>query len=272
MLHKMQSMHDGHEAAERSTTGLLTTKEVQALVNVDRSTIYRMAEDGRIPAVKVGRQWRFPAGEIHAWLRGGRVEAADAPTAAAGERPAVSEGSLQALADLMGSALGVMVIITDIAGNPLTPVANPCGLFRAASDTPATLERCIEGWREFGSDPDLVPHFTTSHLGFLCARTFVREGSELTAMVIAGGIAPEEWPPGEEEIRRIAADLGIPWEDLAAHIGEVYRLDDAAKQRIIEILPKLGILISQLSTDTARIQQRLDSIAALVGRTERSRS
>ncbi len=47
---------------------LLTTKDVQALINVDKSTIYRMAETGRIPAIKVGRQWRFPADQIERWL------------------------------------------------------------------------------------------------------------------------------------------------------------------------------------------------------------
>ena len=37
-------------------SGLLTTQQLQELIRVDRSTIYRMAEDGRLPAVKVGRQ------------------------------------------------------------------------------------------------------------------------------------------------------------------------------------------------------------------------
>lgn len=38
----------------------LTARDVQDLIRVDRSTIYRMAESGRLPAIKVGRQWRFP--------------------------------------------------------------------------------------------------------------------------------------------------------------------------------------------------------------------
>ena len=44
---------------------MLTAREVQDLLQVDRSTIYRMAEDGRLPAVKVGKQWRFPPEEIN---------------------------------------------------------------------------------------------------------------------------------------------------------------------------------------------------------------
>ena len=46
----------------------LTARDVQELIRVDRSTIYRMAESGRLPAIKVGRQWRFPADAVHAWL------------------------------------------------------------------------------------------------------------------------------------------------------------------------------------------------------------
>ena len=48
---------------------MLTAKEVQDLLQVDRSTIYRMAEAGRLPAIKVGKQWRFPADQINNWFQ-----------------------------------------------------------------------------------------------------------------------------------------------------------------------------------------------------------
>ncbi len=55
---------------ERAGPGLayLTTRDLQELIRVDKSTIYRMAEDGRIPAVKIGRQWRFPEAAVHEML------------------------------------------------------------------------------------------------------------------------------------------------------------------------------------------------------------
>jgi excisionase family DNA binding protein len=31
----------------------LTTRQLQEILHVDRTTIYRMADDGRVPAVKV---------------------------------------------------------------------------------------------------------------------------------------------------------------------------------------------------------------------------
>src|SRR5512136_748775 len=48
---------------------MLTAKEMQDLLQVDRSTIYRMAEAGRLPAIKVGKQWRFPGDQVEIWLK-----------------------------------------------------------------------------------------------------------------------------------------------------------------------------------------------------------
>ena len=47
----------------------LTTRQLQDILRVDRTTIYRMADDGRIPAVKIGSQWRFPRQSIEGWLK-----------------------------------------------------------------------------------------------------------------------------------------------------------------------------------------------------------
>lgn len=38
---------------------LLTVSEVADLLRINKSTVYRMAKQGRLPATRVGRQWRF---------------------------------------------------------------------------------------------------------------------------------------------------------------------------------------------------------------------
>jgi len=48
---------------------LLTLQEVSQLLRVNRATIYRMARSSKIPASKVGRQWRFERKLITHWLR-----------------------------------------------------------------------------------------------------------------------------------------------------------------------------------------------------------
>lgn len=47
---------------------LLTVKEVAALLRVSAQTLYKMLEQGEIPAVKVGSQWRFDRDRIREWL------------------------------------------------------------------------------------------------------------------------------------------------------------------------------------------------------------
>jgi excisionase family DNA binding protein len=47
---------------------LLTVKEVAALLRVSSQTLYKMLEQGGIPAVKVGSQWRFEREKVRAWL------------------------------------------------------------------------------------------------------------------------------------------------------------------------------------------------------------
>src|SRR5262245_28764294 len=46
----------------------LTTEEVLSYLQVNLRTVYRLIKAGKIPAVRVGRQWRFRKGDIDAWL------------------------------------------------------------------------------------------------------------------------------------------------------------------------------------------------------------
>jgi excisionase family DNA binding protein len=62
----------------------LTTEEVLAYLQVNLRTVYRLIKAGKIPAVRVGRQWRFRKRDIDAWLdtqrvRGSRPAAAPEP-------------------------------------------------------------------------------------------------------------------------------------------------------------------------------------------------
>lgn len=73
----------------------LTTEEVLEYLQVNLRTVYRLIKAGKIPAVRVGRQWRFRKRDIDAWLdaqrpRGERATAVpnDRPLRAA-DRPRV---------------------------------------------------------------------------------------------------------------------------------------------------------------------------------------
>ncbi|HWF84888.1 MAG TPA: response regulator [Vicinamibacterales bacterium] len=102
----------------------LTTEEVLEYLQVNLRTVYRLIKAGKIPAVRVGRQWRFRKRDIDAWLdsqrpRGGNRVAAPAPArpaAAANARPRVlvvdDEASIR---DLLAKTLALAEYDVDVA-------------------------------------------------------------------------------------------------------------------------------------------------------------
>jgi excisionase family DNA binding protein len=212
----------------------LTASDVTRLLRIDKSTVYRMAEDGRLPGIKVGRQWRFPADDVYRVLgidTATTDEVLDATTAMTG---------------LFADLYGVMAVVTDLNGRPLTPVMNPSEYFTLLGEDPAVLNMCIAEWQSHAMDPGFEPILRPSHLGFLCARAYIRRGFELVGMVIAGGIAPAGWPPRPERLDELAASSGANLSELAAAAPTVPNLDEQATE---VMLASLSVLAKHLSPD-----------------------
>jgi excisionase family DNA binding protein len=51
------------------TGEIMTTQEVAEYLRLAEATIYKLAKAGEIPAVKVGRAWRFRRDLIDEWFR-----------------------------------------------------------------------------------------------------------------------------------------------------------------------------------------------------------
>ena len=47
---------------------VLTIKDVAQYLDVHTATIYKYAQQGRIPAFKIGSDWRFTKKHINAWI------------------------------------------------------------------------------------------------------------------------------------------------------------------------------------------------------------
>src|SRR5215831_4335058 len=70
----------------------LTTEEVLEYLQVNLRTVYRLIKAGKIPAVRVGRQWRFRKRDIDAWLESQRPRGAQRASAPAAARQPVAPG------------------------------------------------------------------------------------------------------------------------------------------------------------------------------------
>ena len=51
---------------------ILTTKEVAKYLKLHEITICKYAAEGKIPAIRIGRVWRFDKEAIDRWISGGQ--------------------------------------------------------------------------------------------------------------------------------------------------------------------------------------------------------
>jgi len=49
-------------------TSLMNVKQVAKYLQLKPATVYTWAQEGRLPAIKMGRSWRFRKEQIDAWL------------------------------------------------------------------------------------------------------------------------------------------------------------------------------------------------------------
>jgi len=47
---------------------IMTLEETAKYLKIGKSTLYKMAREGKIPAVKIANQWRFRKEDIDKWL------------------------------------------------------------------------------------------------------------------------------------------------------------------------------------------------------------
>ncbi len=53
---------------------LLNVKEVADFLRVNVTTVYTWARQGQLPAIKVGRSWRFRQSDLETWLDQNRLD------------------------------------------------------------------------------------------------------------------------------------------------------------------------------------------------------
>jgi len=218
VLQNMQIDRQDMPSAQR----FLRAEEVSRVLGVDRSTVYRMAESGRLPAMKVGGQWRFSAEQIAGLFE---AHSGNATNTARGRQtllPALQY--VLPLVELAAELLGVMMVLTDMAGEPVTEILNPCPWFSEQSDDPVLMAKCLADWRQLADDPDFETRFCTGPLEFECARAFIRIGPQLVGMLVAGGLAAS----GRDE-------------------RALYRLSAERRARVLASLPTIAASVSRLA-------------------------
>jgi excisionase family DNA binding protein len=249
---------------------LLTTRQLQELLQVDRITIYRMLRDGRLQGFKVGGQWRFSRQAIERWLQEQRaILGVSGPHETATDLSPSSEtlplSCIQAIQDVLAEALGVGIVTTAVDGTPLTPIAHSCRFCNLSLGTDAGRQRCIGSWQAAAAGMAATPSLATCHAGLRHVWGRIKVQGEYVGATHAGQFidSPPTGDRWQARLAELASITGIDQQELRKALAGVPVLDKTRRQQVPRLLRRVTATFSEIGEERLSLLSRLRRIAEI---------
>ena len=241
---------------------LLTARQIQEALKINRITIYRMLEDGRLKGVKVGSQWRFPASEVERLLNPKAAVEADASCASSFPGHCV-----QAILDVFGAIGLVSALAVAADGQPLTPVSHACGFCRLLLEHPSAEAACQQSWREIAvqAQEGRSNGPFTCHAGLSYTTAPLREDGKLIAFLLAGQayFTPPDPARQKRSMRSLLQTHSLPVETFAGLVEAIPVLDEGRQKQLQEWPALVAGSIESILSERAGLVNRLQRISEL---------
>lgn len=255
---------------------LLTTKQVQDILKVDRITVYRMLNDGRLNGVKIGQQWRFSSSEVERIV--GLRLAPEAPTvdpASPNLDTAFPTHCVQTIQDLFAEVSQISALVVDMQGNPLTRLSHPTQFCQMILSSPVGENIGRVSFQSFAERSRPIPgddgkmlagsRFFTCHAGLQYIGAPIFEKNTQIGLFLAGQFYWQRPDPREEaeRIRRLATECSLPITELQAAAQEIPVIDPSQHARV-EAWPDIAArAVQSILSERLCFVERLQQIADL---------
>lgn len=242
---------------------LLTTKQLQELLKIDRITVYRMLNDGRLKGVKIGNQWRFPQSEIDR-LMGNEKEIAE-PEIGGGTLNDFPSDCVKMVQEIFAGIIGIGAITVTLQGDALTEpnYANPfCKLMLS---NPSSRQACQASWRKIALHTTGEPPFQICHAGLCYQRSMINMDDQPAAWLVAGQfyINPPDRDQEKERLEQLANKHNIPLSQLTEAASKIPVLKKYQQEQVQEWTPKVADTVHSILCERADLMNRLQRIADL---------
>jgi excisionase family DNA binding protein len=248
---------------------LLTTRQLQELLQVDRITIYRMLNDGRLQGFKVGGQWRFSRQAVELWVQDQqcRLEASGARRMAAADASDLPLSCMQSIQNILADAVGMGAVTVALDGQLLTEPSNTnafCSLLLGS----VARQRCVDWWRTTAQGLGGRVQVLTCHAGLRCACGRVDVQGRPQAVLFAGQHLDSAVDVhSRAQLARIAAleeaPDGIPYTSLQQALQAVPVPDEDCRARLLHLVPRVIAAFAEIIDERARLMGRLRRIAEI---------
>ncbi len=238
---------------------LYTTKQLEALLKVDRITIYRMLNDNRLNGVKVGGQWRFTQSEIDRLL-GEEQAAEDVAVETISDFPTCCMENMQ---EMFAGIIGIGAVTVTLHGTLLTQPTFSSPFCEMMLSSEEGAKACKQSWLEIISSPD--DGYQKCHAGLNYRRSAIFSKNTPIAWLIAGQfyLSP---PDGASRIRKfedLAQKYDIPEEKLFEASKQIPVLTEHQKAQVQEWTPTVAENMEALIYERMQILNRLKKISEL---------
>jgi excisionase family DNA binding protein len=248
---------------------MLTARQVQDTLKVDRTTIYRMLKDGRLKGVKVGNHWRFPLDEVEEITSGNHSTAFEKTSASAQVLPLKN---VSAALEVFAEMAEIGALVTDSQGSPLSRVCNSCRFCNLIQTSNLGQKDCLDSWRRLAKQTGESPEFITCHAGLLYARARINVNNETIAMLVAGQFHTHQHDPGKSlhQNEALARKYHLDIHQLNEAAQEIRVLDEPIIHQIGAWLSTVARIMGQFSNERADMLSRLHQIAEMSAIAENS--
>lgn len=247
---------------------LLTTRQLQDLLQVDRITIYRMLNDGRLRGFKIGGQWRFSRRDIDAWLQEQQSHpevldsAVPSPDQKSPSPQSLPLSCVEAILDICAEALSIAAVVTDLSGFPLTKVSNSCVFCNLIMSTDEGRRRCMDAWQLNQSGNP-----ASCHAGLLAVSAPIEVGGQLIAVTAGCQFATEplngQDPLWLSRLPVLASELDLNVQDLQSAAASVRLVPEDVLPRISRLLQRMATTFSEMGEERLSLLSRLQHISEM---------
>lgn len=237
-----------------------SVKQMQDFLKVDRITIYRMLQDGRLKGVKIGHQWRFSQLEVDRLLG---VEST--PTTNNDPASMLPVHCIQTIQDLFSSISQMTALVVDMQGNPLTKISYPCAFCAAMNASPSGAAACRASWQDLARKCSSNNQSFTCHAGLnYTGSPILDQGIQIGAFITGGFylIPPDRYEEAER-VKQLASRHQIPTHNLQEMILSVPSVSPEQRSAVEGWPQTAALAVQSILQERTGLITRLQKIANL---------
>ncbi len=238
-----------------------TSKQVQDLFKVDRITIYRMLQDGRLKGVKIGTQWRFPESEIERLL-GGETAVLDLDADADTSFPV---HCVQTIQDLFSSISQVSALVVDQQGSLVTEISQPTRFCQLIRSSPLGKAACQTCWAESAQSGISHNKVFTCHAGLNYVGTSIVHDKQAQGLFLMGEIylhAPDA-READSRYERLARQYDLPLAELKQAAADIPVFEEQQRSHLVSQPAAAARAVESILNERGAFLKRLQEIANL---------